>query len=201
MYLVCADLEGIFTPEVWVNVALKTGIEELKLTTRDIPDYDRLMKRRLEILKENNIKLKDIQEIIEEIEPLPGALNFLNWLRENTQIIILSDTFIEFGMPFMRKLGYPTLLCHDLEIDKNGMISNYRLRIKDMKRKTVKAFKEMNYEIIAIGDSYNDTGMLAEATYGILFRPPENVIKEFPDFSVVYSYEELKSLIAKFLKI
>ncbi|MHC1591467.1 MAG: bifunctional phosphoserine phosphatase/homoserine phosphotransferase ThrH [Candidatus Helarchaeales archaeon] len=201
MFIVCFDLEGVFTPEVWISVAEKTGIEELRLTTRDLPDYDMLMKRRLEILREHKITLQDIQSIITSMELLPGAREFSDWIRSVAQVIILSDTFIEFGMPFMKKLGYPTLLCHDLEVDENGMIVNYRLRIRDMKRQTVIAFKNLNYDVIAIGDSYNDTGMLAEATRGILFRPPENVIKEFPAFPVVKSYSELKDLLSKYLSI
>ncbi|MHA1270755.1 MAG: bifunctional phosphoserine phosphatase/homoserine phosphotransferase ThrH [Candidatus Helarchaeota archaeon] len=201
MYLICLDLEGIFTPEVWINVAIKTGIDELKLTTRDISDYDVLMKNRLKILKEHNIKLKDIQQIIEDIDLLPGALEFLNWLREKAQIIIISDTFIEFGMPFMRKMGYPTLFCHDLEIDDEGMICNYRLRIRDMKRKTVQAFRKMNFDVIAIGDSFNDTAMLSEATYGILYSPPPNVVNKFPQFPVVNSYSDLKELILQYLNL
>ncbi|MHA1144215.1 MAG: bifunctional phosphoserine phosphatase/homoserine phosphotransferase ThrH [Candidatus Helarchaeota archaeon] len=200
MFIICFDLEGVFTPEVWINVAKETEIDELKLTTRDISDYDALMKQRLKILKEHGITLKNIQDIISKMELLPGAREFLDWIRTITQVLILSDTFIEFGMPFMKKLGYPTLLCHDLEVDEKGMISNYRLRIRDMKRQTVIALKKMNYDVIAIGDSYNDTGMLSEAKHGILFRPPESVIKEFPQFPVVTGYSDLKNLISKYLE-
>ena len=200
MFIICLDLEGILTPEIWINVALNTNIAELKLTTRDISDYDVLMKRRLKILKEHNITLKDIQDVIKKMDLLPGALEFINWLREKNQIIILSDTFIEFGMPFLKKLGYPTLFCHDLEINKNGMITNYRLRINDQKRKTIIALNEMNYKTIAVGDSYNDTGMLMAATHGILFNPPPNVIEEFPQFPIVKNYIELKKLILKYKK-
>jgi len=201
MFMICLDLEGIFTPEIWINIAKKTGIEELKLTTRDISDYDELMKNRIRILKERHITLKDIQKIINEMELLPGALDFIEWLRRHTQFLIVSDTFIEFGMLLMKKMNYPTLLCHDLEINNAGMIKNYRIRINDMKRKTVNALLQMNYKVIAIGDSYNDIGMLSDATFGILFRPPPNVVKEFPNFPVANNYSELKKLISEYLDI
>jgi len=197
--MVCLDLEGILTPEVWINVALKTGIEELKLTTRDISDYDVLMKRRLEILKENNITLKTIQDVISKMDLLDGAREFLDWLRSVSQVIVLTDSFIEFAMPLMKKLGYPAVLCHDLETDNGGMIANYKLRINNMKLKSVQAFKNMKYETIAVGDSYNDIEMLKESKHGILFRPPENVIKEYPQFPVVTDYSELKKLISQYL--
>ncbi|MHA1805178.1 MAG: bifunctional phosphoserine phosphatase/homoserine phosphotransferase ThrH [Promethearchaeota archaeon] len=201
MFIICLDLEGVFTPEIWIEVSLKTKIEELKITTRDEPDYDKLMKKRLKILKEHGISLKKIQEIISEMELLPGAKEFLDWLRSKTQIIIVSDSFIEFAMPFMKKLGYPTLFCHDLETDGNGMISNYRLRLDDMKRKTVLALKKLNYEVIAIGDSYNDMGMIKEADHGILFKPPENVVKEFPQFPVTHEYSELIEILSNHLNL
>ncbi len=202
MFIVCLDLEGVLTPEVWINVAKKTGIDELKLTTRDISDYDVLMKKRLKILKENNITLTDIQNIISGMDLLPGAKEFLDQLRSVTQIIILSDTFIEFAhKTFMKKLGYPILLCHSLEVEKeSGIIMNYKIRLKDQKRKTVEALKKLNYTVIAAGDSYNDTGMLNEADFGILFRPPENVIREFPQFPVVTEYSDFKKLIFENLK-
>ena len=202
MFIVCLDLEGVLTPEVWINVAKKTGIYELKLTTRDISDYDVLMKKRLKILKENNITLTDIQNIISGMDLLPGAKEFLDQLRSVTQIIILSDTFIEFAhKTFMKKLGYPILLCHSLEVEKeSGIIMNYKIRLKDQKRKTVEALKKLNYTVIAAGDSYNDTGMLNEADFGILFRPPENVIREFPQFPVVTEYSDFKKLIFENLK-
>jgi phosphoserine/homoserine phosphotransferase len=200
MFIICLDLEGILTPEVWINVSKKTGIEKLKLTTRDIPDYNVLMDRRLAILREHNITLKDIQRVISEMGLLPGAFDFLNWLRKNLQVIILSDTFIEFAMPFMKKLGYPTLLCHELKTDKKGMIADYKLRLEDQKTETVKAFRKLNYDVIAVGDSYNDTSMLLEATYGILFRPPPNVIEEFPQFPVITEYTELKKIIKKYIE-
>lgn len=203
MFAICFDLEGVFTPEVWINVALKTGIDELKITTRDEPDYDKLMKRRLQILKEHKITLKDIQAVINSMDLLPGAKEFLDWVRSKVPaVIVLSDTFEEFGMIFMKKLGYPPLLCHKLEVDpKTNMITNYILRIDEQKRRTAEKMKELNYEVIAAGDSYNDTKMLMVADHGILFRPPQNVIKEFPQFPVVTDYEEFKKLIAEIMKI
>jgi len=200
MHIICFDLEGVFTPEVWINVSLKTGIDELKLTTRDISDYDVLMKRRLEILKEHNITLNEIKTVISEMELLPGAKDFLDWVRSIVQVIIVTDSFIEFAMLFMKKLDYPLLLCHNLETDEKGIITDYKLRINDMKRETVKAFKNMNYDVIAVGDSYNDTAMLLEAKHGILFRPPENIIKEFPQFPVVTEYAEFKKVLLKILQ-
>ncbi|MFX1326442.1 MAG: bifunctional phosphoserine phosphatase/homoserine phosphotransferase ThrH [Promethearchaeota archaeon] len=201
MDIVCLDLEGIFTPEIWEVVAATSGINQLKLTTRDIPDYDILMRERLKILEDNNISLKDIQEIISKIDLLPGALEFSNWLRSNAQVIIVTDSFIEFIQPFAEKLSYPFIFCHNLEINENGMIVNYKLRHKDMKKKTVNAFKNMNYNIIAVGDSYNDIGMLKKADYGILFKPPENVVREFPEFPVITNYSKLKTLISNHLGI
>ncbi|MHA1729760.1 MAG: bifunctional phosphoserine phosphatase/homoserine phosphotransferase ThrH [Promethearchaeota archaeon] len=200
MHIVCLDLEGVLTPEVWINVAQSTGIDDLKITTRDVSDYDVLMKRRLKILKENDINLGDIQEVISGMALLPGAKKFLDWLRSIAQVIILSDTFIEFAQnTFMRKLGYPTLLCHNLKIDpQTNMILDYKLRIDDQKRRTVIALNEMNYDVIAAGDSYNDIAMLKEAKYGILFKPPENVISEFPQFPVVNNYPEFKELISRY---
>ena len=200
MYIVCFDLEGVFTPEIWINVALKTGIDELKLTTRDIYDFDVLMKRRLEILKEHHITLKDIQEVIEGMELLSGAKKFFDEIRSITQIFVVSDSYIEFVMPLMQKLDYPTIFCHNLETDKDGMISNYKLRLNNMKRETVLAFQNMKYDVIAVGDSYNDIEMLLEAKQGILFRPPENVVREFRQFPVVTKYSELKKLICNYFK-
>ncbi|NHI93334.1 MAG: bifunctional phosphoserine phosphatase/homoserine phosphotransferase ThrH [Candidatus Lokiarchaeota archaeon] len=199
MFVVCLDLEGVLSEEVWINVSLKTGIEELKLTTRDVSDYDVLMKRRLKILKENNITLKEIQNIIGEMDLLPGALEFLNWLRSVTQVIILTDSYIEFALPIVKKLGYPTLFCHDLETDEKGIISNYRLRIKNMKKQSVISFKNMNYDVIAIGDSYNDIDMLKEAKYGILFKPPKKVIEEYPEYPVITEYSQLKEKISEYI--
>jgi len=194
--IVAMDLEGVLVPEIWINFAIKTGIEELKMTTRDEPDYDKLMKRRIKILEEHNLKLKDIQEVIESIEPLEGAEEYLNWVRMKTQAVILSDTFYEFAKPLMAKLNYPTLFCNSLIVDTDGNIVDYRLRIKDGKKKAVVAFKGLGFEVVAIGDSYNDTTMLAEADRGILFRPPENVIEEFPQFPVMQRYQEIKEFLS-----
>ncbi|MFX1409440.1 MAG: bifunctional phosphoserine phosphatase/homoserine phosphotransferase ThrH [Promethearchaeota archaeon] len=199
MFIVCLDLEGIITPEVWINVAKTKNVKELRITTRDEPNYDKLMRRRLEILTQHNIKLKDIQDIVKGMNLLPGAKEFMDWLQSINQVIIVSDTFIEFAMPFMKKLGYPTLLCHSLKINENGMIIDYLLRIKDMKRITVQKFREMNYKVIAVGDSYNDINMLMEADNGILFRPPEKVLKEFSQFDVATEYSELRKIISNYL--
>ena len=195
MYIVCSDLEGVFIPEIWINVAEKTGISELRLTTRDISDYDVLMRKRLEILKENHLKLSDIQAVIRTMNPLEGALEFLDWLRSITQVIVVSDTFREFAGPMMKKLGWPTLFCHSLTTDASGMIVRYDLRQPQAKEKTTLALKSLNYQIIAMGDSYNDIAMLKAADRGILFRPPENVIREFPQFPVTRDFDTLKELI------
>lgn len=192
MELACLDLEGVLIPEIWINFAEKTGIEELKATTRDIPDYDVLMKQRLRILDEHNLGFHEIQEVIATISPLEGALEFVEWLRERFQVIILSDTFYEFSQPLMRQLGFPTLFCHRLEINEQGKVVNYKLRQKDPKRASVKAFHSLNYRVIAAGDSYNDTSMLSEADQGILFMAPQNVIEEFPQFPAVFSYQDLQ---------
>ena len=197
MELACLDLEGVLIPEVWIHFAERTGIEALRVTTREIPDYDELMKMRLGILRENNLGIADIQSVIDGMDPLPGASEALDWLRERFQVVILSDTFYEFAEPFMRKLGWPTLLCHRLEIADDGMILDYKIRQPDPKRASVKAFHGLRYRIIATGDSYNDTSMLSEADAGILFRPPQNVIDEFPQFPVATSYAELQSEFAK----
>jgi phosphoserine/homoserine phosphotransferase len=190
--LACLDLEGVLIPEVWINFAERTGIEELRATTRDIPDYDVLMKQRLRILTDNGLGLGDIQEVISGMQPLDGALDFLDWLRERFQVIILSDTFYEFAEPFMRQLGWPTLFCHRLETDEKGRVVDYHLRQPDPKRQSVRALKLLNFRVIATGDSYNDTTMLAEADEGILFRPPENVIREFPQYPVATTYAEAR---------
>ncbi|HEV8077282.1 MAG TPA: bifunctional phosphoserine phosphatase/homoserine phosphotransferase ThrH, partial [Marinobacter sp.] len=176
MELACLDLEGVLIPEIWIAFAEKTGIEELKATTRDIPDYNVLMKQRLKLLDQHGYGLPQIQEVIGELDPLPGAAEFLGWLRERFQVVILSDTFYEFAMPLMAKLGYPALLCHKLEVATNGQITNYLLRQHDPKRQSVRAFQLLNYRVIAAGDSYNDTTMLAQAEAGILFHAPQNVI-------------------------
>lgn len=192
MELACLDLEGVLVPEIWIAFAEKTGIDELKATTRDIPDYDVLMRQRLRILDEHGLKLPDIQAVIAELEPLPGAVEFINWLRERFQVIILSDTFYEFSQPLMRQLGFPTLLCHKLEVDQEGRVTDYKLRQRDPKRQSVRALQLLNYRVIAAGDSYNDTTMLAQAEQGILFHAPQNVIEEFPQFPAVQTFEDLK---------
>jgi phosphoserine/homoserine phosphotransferase len=196
--LVCLDLEGVLLPEIWIAFAEETGIKELKLTTRDIPDYDELMQGRLKILEENNLKLIDIENVIKTLSPLEGAITFLNWLKSEFQVIILSDTFYQFAKPLMKSLDYPTLFCHELTIDIKGNITGYQLRQKDGKAKAVSALKKLNFKVIAAGDSYNDTGMLQEADAGILFCPPENVVKEFPQFPVSRNYEEFEK---SFIKI
>jgi len=190
--LACLDLEGVLIPEIWIEFANKTGIEELKATTRDIPDYDVLMKQRLSILEKHNLGLNEIQEVIATLEPLSGARDFIDWLRERFQVIILSDTFYEFSQPLMRQLGFPTLLCHRLEVNADGRVTDYTLRQKDPKRQSILALQGLYYRIIAAGDSYNDTTMLGQADAGILFKSPQNVIDEFPQFPAVHEYEELK---------
>ena len=200
MWIVCADLEGVFVPEIWVNVALKTGIEELKLTTRDIKDYDQLMKYRLEILDKHNLKLRDIQDVINTLDPLPGALEFIREIRKATRFAIVSDTFVEFAQPLMDKLENPFLLCHNLETDSTGRIVNYHLRQSDPKRKTVQAFKSLMYNVVAFGDSYNDVTMIAEADKGILFCPPENVKADFPQYPVVNDLDSLKRQLLDIVK-
>jgi len=199
MHIVCSDLEGVFVPEIWINVAEKTGIEELRLTTRDIADYDVLMKKRLGILKEKGLKIHDIQEVIAGMDPMEGAAEFLDWVRSQTQIIIVSDTFVQFGGPLMKKLGWPTLFCNSLVIDSGGTITDYRMRQQNGKQKTVQALKTLNYNIIASGDSYNDINMLKEADTGILFRPPQNIIDEYPELPVTQNYGELKAIMEKVL--
>jgi phosphoserine/homoserine phosphotransferase len=190
--IACLDLEGVLVPEIWINVAERTGIPELRRTTRDEPDYDVLMKQRLAILARHGLGLPDIQRVIAGMQPLPGAADFLAWLRERFPVVILSDTFVEFAAPLLRQLGHPTLFCHSLEVDDRGRIVGYRIRLADQKREAVKAFRRLNLRVIAAGDSYNDVAMLAEADAGILFRPPENVIAEFPQFPVTRDYDELR---------
>jgi len=199
MHIICSDLEGVFVPEIWINVAERTGIDELRLTTRDISDYDELMKRRLSILDDNHLKLKDLTDVVAGMDPLPGARAFLDWLRARTQVIIVSDTYVEFVRPLMEKLGWPTLFCHDLTIDDSGAIAGYNLRQTDGKRKAVEALKSLNYRVLAMGDSYNDIRMLKAAQQGILFCPPPNVIEEYPQFPVATSYDELKEIFGRAL--
>jgi phosphoserine/homoserine phosphotransferase len=189
----CLDLEGVLIPEIWISVAERTGIAELRRTTRDEPDYDELMQGRLRILAERGLGIRDIQQVIAGMEPLPGANEFLAWLRERHQVVILSDTFYQFAKPLIRQLGEPTLFCNDLEIDAAGRVAGYRMRQAEGKRAAVQALRSLNFGTIATGDSYNDTAMLAEADAGILYRPPENVVREFPQFPVARSYEELRA--------
>jgi len=190
--IACLDLEGVLVPEIWIAFAEKTGIQELRATTRDVPDYDVLMQQRLRLLEQHGYGLKEIQEVIAGLEPLPGAIEFVDWLRERFQVIILSDTFYEFSQPLMKKLGWPTLFCHKLELGEKGQVIDYHLRQRDPKRQSVLALKTLYYRIIAAGDSYNDTTMLAEADAGILFHAPDNVIAQFPQFPAVHAYEDLK---------
>jgi phosphoserine/homoserine phosphotransferase len=199
MKIVCTDLEGVLVPEIWINVALKTGIEELKLTTRDISDYDVLMRKRLDILDRNQLKLKDITDVIATMAPMAGALDFLDWLRARTQVIIVSDTFGEFAKPLMAQLGWPTIFCNALSIDSTGAIAGYHLRQKDGKRHVAEALQGLNYEVIAMGDSYNDITMLKAAQHGFLFRPPENIVAEYPQFPVTTEYARLKENLAPLL--
>ena len=193
--IITLDLEGVLVPEIWIAVAEKTGIEKLRLTTRDVPDYDVLMRGRLRILDEHALKLGNIQEVIATLRPLEGAKDFLDDLRALTQVIILSDTFEEFAKPLMRQLGWPTILCHRLEVDATGRIIHYKLRTPEQKQKSVAALKLLNYNVIAAGDSFNDTAMLAEAHTGLLFRAPENIKKQFPQFPAVESYGDLMAKI------
>ncbi|MCF8094312.1 MAG: bifunctional phosphoserine phosphatase/homoserine phosphotransferase ThrH [Desulfobacteraceae bacterium] len=190
-HILCSDLEGVFIPEIWINVAEKTGIEELRLTTRDISDYNVLMDKRLSVLDEHGLTLPDIQAVIEKIDPLPGALEFLDKIRANHQIIIVSDTFIEFADPLMEKLKRPTLFCNRLKVDADGRITGYELRQQDGKKKTAMALQSLNFRVIAFGDSYNDISMLQASDSAFLFRPPENVIEEFPHIPATYTYDEL----------
>lgn len=197
MEIVCLDLEGVLVPEIWINFAERTGIEALRATTRDIPDYDVLMKQRLRILDEHGYGLPDIQKVIDEMGPIPGAVEFVDWLREHFQVVILSDTFYEFAKPLMRQLGWPTLLCHKLEVNEEGRITDYKIRQKDPKRMSVQALHGLQYRVIAAGDSYNDITMLKEADVGFLFHAPQNVIAEFPQFTAVHTYDDLKQEIIK----
>ena len=197
MRIVCLDLEGVLVPEIWIAFSERTGIPELRRTTRDEPNYDTLMKYRLAILSEHGLGLPDIQRVICEMGPMPGARAFLDKLREDYEVIILSDTFYEFAHPLMRQLAWPTLFCHSLEADANGVLVNYHLRMPEQKREAVKRFREMNFTVVAAGDSYNDTAMLGEANAGILYHPPENVIREFPQYPVTLDYEELRAEIDK----
>ncbi len=199
MFVVCLDLEGVLVPEIWISVAEKTGIEELRLTTRDIPDYDVLMKGRIEILRQHNLRLSDIQEVISTMKPLEGAKEFLDELRSMTQVVILSDTFDQFAKPLMKQLDWPTIFCNTLEVDENGMITGYRLRQKDGKKHAVEGFHSMNIKVFASGDSYNDLSMIKEAEGGMFFCPPERIVKENPSVPVALNYAELLKEIKKYI--
>jgi phosphoserine/homoserine phosphotransferase len=197
--LITTDLEGVLVPEIWIAVAERTGIEALRLTTRDVPDYDQLMRQRLRILAEHQLTLADLQAVIATLQPLPGAIEFMQWVRSRMPCIILSDTFYEFATPLMAQLDYPTLFCNSLDIDQHNRLVGYRLRQPDGKRQAVQALQGLAFQVIAIGDSYNDTAMLAEATTGILFRAPDNVVADFPQFPVVHDYAELQARIAPYV--
>ncbi len=192
MIVACLDLEGVLVPEIWINVAERTGIDALRRTTRDEPDYSVLMRQRLKILDEHGLGIAQIQEVIGTMQPLPGAADFLDWLRERYQLVILSDTFYQFAEPLMRQLAFPTLFCHNLEVDEHGRIVDFHLRLADQKRRAVEAFHGLNLKVIAAGDSYNDTSMLLEADAGILFSPPDNVVAEFPQLPVTRDYRQLR---------
>jgi len=193
--IVCLDLEGVLVPEIWVGLAERTGIEELRATTRDVPDYDELMRQRLRILHRHGLGMEALREVIDSVSPFPGAREFVDWFRERYQLVILSDTFYEFGRPIMRQLGWPTLFCHELEADADGRIVDYHLRMPDHKRAAVAAFQQLNFRVTAAGDSYNDVGMLSQAETGILFAPPQNVVDDFPQFPVTRDYEALRNAI------
>ena len=193
--IACLDLEGVLLPEIWIKFAEKTGIDELKITTRDIPDYSKLMQKRLHILQSHDLRINDIQNVINTLEPLEGAKEFLSWLKSEFQVIILSDTFYEFSGPLMRQLEYPTLFCHQLAVDNQGNIIDFHLRQQDQKTKAVKALQSLNFKVISAGDSYNDVGMLKQADSGILFCPPESVAKEFPQYPIANNYKDFKSLL------
>ena len=195
-WIACLDLEGVLVPEVWINVAAKTGIEELRLTTRDIADYDQLMRHRFEVLDQHGLKLGDITSVIATMQPYPGAVDFLAWLREHHQVVILSDTFAEFAVPLMRQLGNPTMFCHNLVLEDDRLV-DYRLRLPDQKRASVQAFADLGFDTLAMGDSYNDVSMLQAATVGVLFQPPVRVREEFPSLPVVENYDQARMAIVK----
>ncbi len=197
--LLASDLEGVLVPEIWIAFAEKTGIEQLRLTTRDVSDYDQLMQMRLRILQERNLRLQDIQEVISTIAPLPGAGQFVDWVRERAQFIVLSDTFYEFAKPLMAQLGYPTIFCHSLEVDSGGSITGYRLRLDQSKRNAISAFRDLKFQTLALGDSYNDIAMLKRADVGVLFDPPDNVVESHPDLPVVRNYCEAQAVIGDWL--
>ncbi len=195
MRIVCLDLEGVLIPEVWIEFAKKTGIEGLKRTTRDEPDYDKLMQYRLDLLNQNGLRIGDIQQVIDTMAPLPGAIEFLDGLRKNYQVIILSDTFYPFATPLMRQLAWPTLFCHDLQVEPDGRVSDYLLRMPDQKRAAVNALKGLDFQVVAAGDSYNDTSMLGAADAGFFIHAPQNIVDQFPQFPVMQNYHDLRAAI------
>ena len=199
MDIVCLDMEGVLVPEIWINVAERTGIEELKITTRDEPDYDKLMAGRIRILEEHNLKLKDIQDVIAQMGPMEGALSFLDSLRSMTQVVILSDTFSEFANPLMRQLNWPTIWCNSLEVDEDNRIIRHRMRLHDGKKKAIQALKALNYRTFAAGDSYNDLTMIQEADGGCLFRAPKNILEQYPHLQIAETYDEFLGIIKEFL--
>lgn len=195
--ILASDMEGVLVPEIWINVAEKTGIPELRLTTRDVSDYDQLMRMRIAILEKQGLTLSDIQEVIGSLEPLPGAREFIEWARQTMQFVVLSDTFYEFARPLMARLGWPTLFCHNLVVDERDRIVDYRLRIPDQKRASVEAFRQLNFRVLAMGDSYNDTSMLLAAHQGYFFKPPDKILKDFPQLPYFYEFDALKAAIIK----
>jgi len=199
MFIANLDLEGVLFPEIWIGVAEKTGIEALRLTTRDVSDYDELMQHRLKIFEEKNLTLSDVQKVIDTLKPLPGAVDFLDWLRDQCQVVILSDTFIEFAKPVMKQLKMPTILCHSLKTTADNAIVSHLIRIEDAKKKAVYAFNNLNFETIAVGDSFNDLGMLETAHHGIFYCPPEEISRQYPKFPVTSNYDELKEAISKII--
>ena len=198
-FITCLDLEGVLVPEVWIKVAEKTGIDQLRLTTRDIPDYNELMGIRLSIIKDHHLSLKDIQQVTSSLTPFEGALEFLAWLKERSQVIILSDTFIEFAKPLMQQLAMPTIFCHSLSLNSTGQIENYHLRLNDPNAQAVKSFKNLNFKTIAAGDSFNDVTMLQEAHQGIFFCPPDSIASQFPQYPVVKTYSQFQDELLKHL--
>jgi len=199
MHIVCLDLEGVLVPEIWIGVAQKTGIEQLRLTTRDVPDYDQLMQYRIGILRDHQLTLGDIQDVIATLQPLSGALEFLDWLRNRTQVIILSDTFSEFARPLMKALHWPTLFCNSLVVDDRNAIISYRLRQQDGKYKAVIALQSIGFSVLAGGDSYNDLAMIKQADRGVLFRAPDRILTENPQLDHTTTYEEFKLIIDEFV--
>lgn len=197
MYIACLDLEGVLVPEIWINVAERTKVEELRATTRDFTDYDELMRHRLALVEQHDLRFPQIKEIIDSLTPLPGAVDFLDWLRQRCQVIILSDTYYEFADTLMGQLGHPPLFCHRLKVDDAGRIVGYQLRMQDQKRASVATLQSLDFRVLAVGDSYNDMTMLGQADAGILYRPRESLVKEFPQYAVTRDYHELKSAVVE----